>query len=103
MIQIFPTSVAASLPTTSTEHLWKCDATAAAFAVTMPDATRCKGGKITLIKTDAGANAVTINPAGAQRFLGTGGAAQASLSLATIGKAFTLVPDGSNWVIVGAV
>lgn len=103
-VQIFPTTVAvATMPTTYARQLWKCDATAGAFAMGLPDATLCQGNEITIAKVDAGANAVTINRAGSQTIVGTGGVAQTSLSLATVGKSFTLISDGANWVITCVV
>ena len=101
--QVFSVTAAAQLPCTASRQIWKADATGGALTLTLPDATLCAGVQITATKTDAGVNAVTLARATTQTILGTGGAAQTSLAMATQGKSFTVVSDGANWLVISAV
>lgn len=74
-----------------------CDATAAAFTLTMiAAATAADGFEVTIVKTDASANAVTIDGSGAELI-----GAAATFSLSGRGDSATLVSDGSNWNFTG--
>lgn len=80
--------------------LYKIDATSATRTRTFPDATLCRGLRITVIKVDASANAVTVNTTSAQNITGVGGAVT-SKSLAAQGNSLTVVSDGTGWIVVG--
>jgi hypothetical protein len=69
-----------------------CDATGGAFTVTLPAAAGVTGQSISVKKTDASANAVTVDGNGAETIDGA-----ATLALATRYAAVTLWSDGSNW------
>lgn len=74
------------------------DATGGAFTVTLPAANAQTGQRLTIIKKDAGVNAITVSRAGADTIEGA-----ASQSLPTQYKKTTLVSDGSSvWYDLGA-
>lgn len=101
-IQIFQIAVAATTSCIEEEQLWSCNATTAAFALTLPDATKCARAKFTAFKNDASANAVTITCAGAQKILGTTGLV-ATYALVAQGNSTTLISDGAQWVQVAKI
>lgn len=71
------------------------DATSGAFAVSLPVvATLTAGWQVTVIKTDSGSNAVTVDTPGAETINGA-----ASRSLALQYQAETYVFDGTNWKV----
>ena len=69
-----------------------CDATGAAFTVTLPAAATVSGASISVKKTDSSGNAVTIDGNGAETIDGA-----TTLALSTQYEAVTLWSDGSNW------
>lgn len=69
-----------------------CDATGAAFTVTLPAAATVTGSSISVKKTDSSGNAVTIDGNGAETIDGA-----TTLALSTQYEAVTLWSDGSNW------
>lgn len=69
-----------------------CDATGAAFTVTLPAAATVSGQSISVKKTDASANAVTVDGDGAETIDGA-----TTLPLATQYTAVTLWSDGTSW------
>lgn len=73
----------------------RCDATAGAFAVTLPAASTVPGKRYTITKTDAGANAVTITPAGADTI-------PTITTLASQDKSFVLIARSGGWDIEAA-
>lgn len=74
-----------------------CDATAAAFTLTLlAAATAADGFTISIVKTDATANAVTLDGNASETI---GGAT--TFALSGQGDAATLVCDGSNWHFQG--
>ena len=81
-------------------QIYKIDASGAARTRTLPDATLCRGHRITIIKSDVSANPVTVNTTSAQTILGAGGTST-SKSLAAQGNGVTVVSDGVGWIIVG--
>jgi hypothetical protein len=101
-LELFSTSVAATTGTIQEEQLWSCNATTAAFALTLPDATRCKLGKFSAFKNDASANAVTVTCAGAQKILTIGGLVS-TFALAAQGNSVTLVSDGAQWLLTAKI
>lgn len=70
-----------------------CDATTAAFTVTLP--TAAAGLPVTIKKTDASANAITVATPGAETIDGA-----ASTSVGTQWDYVTVVSDGTNWFVV---
>jgi hypothetical protein len=69
-----------------------CDATGGAFTVTLPAAAGVSGQSISVKKTDASANAITVDGNGSETIDGA-----ATLALSTRYAAVTLWSDGSNW------
>lgn len=59
-------SLTSSTTISTDDHLIFCDAAGGAFTVTLPDAADCPGSLFYLKKTEAGANAVTIDTDGGQ-------------------------------------
>lgn len=101
-IQIYSTTVATTTGTIEEEQLWKCDGTTAAFALTLPDATKCTRAKFTAFKIDSTANAITVTCAGTQKILTLGGLV-ATFALAAQGNSVTLVSDGTQWLLIAKV
>ena len=82
--------------TTDSKKLLLCDATGAAFTVTLPlAATAGDGFTIAIKKTDASANAVTIGGNGAELIDGA-----ATLSLASQNNSVMLACNGTSWYSV---
>lgn len=74
-----------------------CDATVAAFTLTLlAAATAADGFQVTIVKTDSSANAVTLDGNGAEL---VGGAA--TFALSGQGDAAMLVCDGTGWNFMG--
>ena len=74
-----------------------CDATSAAFTLTLlAAATAADGFQLTIVKTDASSNAVTIDGNSSETI---GGAT--TFTLSGQGDAATLICDGSNWNFAG--
>lgn len=67
------------------------DATAAAFAVTLPPPAANYNRRVSVIRTNAGANAVNV--------LGTG--PQFPRALSAQYQAIIVISDGVNWFIIG--
>jgi hypothetical protein len=77
------------------DDLVLCNATGAAFTVTLPSAVSFEGRQFMVKKIDASANAVTVDGNGAETIDGA-----ATLSLATQWAKVHLVSDGANWQTV---
>lgn len=99
---VFPSNASHSLPANVKFQLWKEDATTAAITDTLPDATRCAGTCICVVKADASANTVTVTPNGTQKILTTSGLVS-SIVLSAQGKSITLVSDGGQWLQIASV
>jgi hypothetical protein len=69
-----------------------------AFTVTMPSPTSIAGQSFTFVVTTAGTgtNCVTLAANSGETF---GAGALASLHMSTLGEVYTLVSDGTNWVV----
>jgi len=78
-----------------TDTVILCDATTAAFTVTLPTAVGNSGKLFFVKKTDAGGNAVTIDGNGAETIDGA-----ATKALAAQYDSVTIVSDGTNWMIL---
>jgi hypothetical protein len=75
----------------------ECDTTNGSFTITLPDAMRVHDMEITLKKTDAAANTVTVVALGGLIDGAT------STTLATRWGSKTLYSDGHNWYIIAVV
>lgn len=80
---------------TGDETLITCDATSAAFTVTLPAAASFTGKRYVIKKIDSSVNAITIDPNGAELVDGA-----STTTLNTQYEAVEIVCDGSNWHIV---
>jgi hypothetical protein len=73
----------------------QCDCTTAAIEVDLPTAVGIEGRELTVVKTDASSNYVTIDPDGSETINGdTTGEIQQQH------ESWTFVSDGANWRIV---
>lgn len=70
------------------------DASSAAFALTMPSPSTCKGREFYIKKTDSTTNAVTISANSAETFEGA-----SELKLNNPYDYYKLISDGTNWII----
>lgn len=75
--------------------LYRCNATAATFALTLPAATRMWGHEIVAKKVDASANVVTVTAAGADTIDGA-----ATLALTTANQVARLRSNGAGWDVL---
>ncbi len=80
---------------TDQDYFVACDATGAAFTITLPAAALYAGKMFTIKKTDASANAVTIDGNGAETIDGA-----LTASLATQYRSKTLLSNGTTWHII---
>lgn len=87
----------AAPPTAPTDEVIYADATGAAFTVTLPGASESVGCPITIKKTDASANAVTVSRAGSATIEGA-----TTYGLVTQYKSVTVISDGANWFVTAA-
>jgi len=80
---------------TASDSIIYADATSAGFIVTLPTAVGITGRQYTIKKIDSTANAVTVDPTGAETIDGA-----ATYSLGTQWKYLTVVSNGANWGII---
>lgn len=78
-----------------TDKLVKADGTSGAFTVTLPPAAAVAGTEFTVKRMNSGANAITVDTAGAETFDGA-----ASIALAAQYDRATVMSDGTNYVRV---
>lgn len=71
-----------------------CDATLAAFSVTLPDAKSSDDVTFKIIKTDTTSNAITVNTVESQTISG-----ETFQTVTMRGDAMSLDSDGDNWWI----
>jgi hypothetical protein len=88
-------SISTGTTPTATDCVLLCDATGAAFSVTLPAASGASKRVLMIKKVDVSANAVTIDPDGAELI---DGAATASVS--TQWESKTLISNGTAWFII---
>jgi hypothetical protein len=82
------------------ETLIWCDATAAAFTLTLTSASLVPGSEYLFIKADTSANAVTLQRQGSDVFWPSG---NTSMTLpATVGKFIRLLAFSNLWIVVGS-
>jgi hypothetical protein len=80
---------------TVTDGVILCDASGAAFDVDLPTVSGNSGKVLHIKKIDATANAITIDPFGAQTIDG-----QASIQLTAQYETVMLVSDGTEWWVI---
>ncbi len=80
---------------TDQDYFVECDATGAAFTVTLPAAVLYKGKAFIIKKADASANAVTIDGNGAETIDGA-----ATVALAVQYESRTVLSNGVSWHII---
>ena len=101
-MRVFNTTASGLMDSSPIDQAYFVNATSAAVIRTLPDATLCRGAIRTISKTDATANAVTVNTTSAQPITGTGGVV-ASVSLACRGWAISVMSDGAGWNVVARI
>ncbi|MFZ9654544.1 MAG: hypothetical protein ACO29V_02805 [Limnohabitans sp.] len=89
------TTRTAAYTATTSDHTILCNATTAAFSVTLPTAVGNTGQMYSIKKIDASANAVTVATTAAQTIDGA-----ATRSLASQWSSVTVQSDGANWVVI---
>lgn len=87
------TSQSAAYTATTAVSVILCNATTAAFTVTLPTAVGFTGLEYTIKKTDSSANAVTVATTSSQTIDGS-----TTYSLPTQYNFVTVVSDGANWM-----
>jgi hypothetical protein len=93
--QVFTVTAAATITATTAGNIRLCDATSAAFAVTLPAANVSSGREFIIKKIDASANAVTVTRAGTDTIDGA-----TTYALSTQHAFVTIISDGTAWRIV---
>lgn len=91
-------SKTAAYTATALDHTILCDASGAAFTVTLPPAAQNKGKVLVVKKTDASVNAVTIAPNGSDTIEGA-----ATVALSARWSSRTVQSDGTaTWIILAS-
>lgn len=80
---------------TATDEVIACDATSAAFTITLPTSVGISGTRYTVKKIDASVNAVTIDGNGTETIDGA-----ATVALSAQYSHRTIVSNGANWLVV---
>jgi hypothetical protein len=91
-------SVTASFTIDRTDRTVLCNATGGAITATLPPAAACKGFPVTIKKTDASGNAVTVDGNASETIDGA-----ANYPLAAQWNSVTVQSDGTNFVIIASV
>ncbi len=99
MAMVYNFTISGGMASIPGEQVYSIAATAAARTRTLPNATLCRGAVITVIKSDASSNSVTVSAATGQTILGTDGASLTK-ALAAQGNSITVVSDGANWLVI---
>lgn len=86
----------AAYTTITTDSMLLCDATSAAFTITLITAVGNTGKKYIIKKIDASVNSITIDPNGAETIGGS-----LTYSLTYENDEIEIVSDGANWKILG--
>jgi hypothetical protein len=97
----FASTVSHSIPANIKFQFWGENATSGAIVPTLPDATKCPGTCIVVMKVDSSANTVTPTCSGAQKILNSSGLV-ASVAISAQGKSITIVSDGTQWAQISA-
>jgi hypothetical protein len=85
----------AAYTATDANYLISCDATSAAFSITLPTAVGITGRVYKIKRINSGANAVTIDTTSSQTIDGA-----ATYSLALQWAVVTVMSDGANWITI---
>ncbi|MCA9058609.1 MAG: hypothetical protein KDA85_08920 [Planctomycetaceae bacterium] len=91
----FMVSKTAAYTITTSDDIVLCDATGAAFTVTLPTAVGNTGRQLVVKRLNSGSNAVTVAAAGSETIDGA-----STVSLSTQYQVITMVSDGSNWAVI---
>lgn len=99
-VRSFKTNVSktAAYTATLTDHFIDCDATSAAFSITLPAVASSSGKELIIKKIDSSANAVTVDGNASETIDGA-----TTYSLAQQYDSVTIYCDGSEWHIIGEV
>ena len=89
------TSTTTALTLTSSHYTILCNATAAAFTITLPTAVGISGRTYNIKKTDSSGNAVLIDGNAAETIDG-----DLTKSLNLQNESITIQTDGSNWYVI---
>ena len=92
------TSVVEAYTATSGDYTILCDATGAAFAVTLPSAIPNENKIYVIKKTDVSANAITVTAFGDEEIEGS-----ATQALSSQFSTIIIHSDGSDWHIIGTI
>lgn len=87
-------SVTGALTADTSAYLWPCDATGAAFTVTLPAVASCTGRRYCFKRLNSGANAVTLDGNGSETIDGA-----TTYVLSAQWASATLFCDGTQWLI----
>lgn len=98
-LPLTPTAVKTSAYTAAVQDLIPCDATSAAFPVTLPSAPADKS-RVVVKKIDASANAVTVTAGGSDVFNAAGGSTTLSLGLQFQAVQLQYKASGGIWYVV---
>lgn len=93
-----PAAKTAAYTLVKTDFVILGDATAAAFTISLPTAVGIGGQLFCVKKIDSSANAVTIDPSGAETIDGA-----ATVSLGAQWASRLLISDGANWLVLASV
>lgn len=89
----FTRRLAATATLTPYDRLALCDATAGTMSVNLQPAAECAGLELVVVKTDAGGNAVTVDPDSAETINGS-----ATAALSSQYDTIRLVSTGTEWI-----
>lgn len=99
----FTASKTTAYTATGDETVIPCDASAAAFTVTLPAASTMTGKVLTIIKTDSDiSKPVTIDANASEQIIPSVQSGQLTYILYTQYESVTIKCDGSNWYVVNA-
>lgn len=91
-------SVTTTYTAKTNDHTIEADASGGAFSINLPAASSCLGLTLNIIKIDASANAVTLDPNGAETVGGV-----ATRALATQWAELTVQSNGVSWDVLSFV
>ena len=85
----------ATYTASTSDYVINCDATSGAITINLPTAASIAGTVYIIKKSDASANAVTVDPSASQTVDGS-----TTYSLGSQYKYVQVMSDGSNWIII---
>lgn len=92
------TTKTATYTATTSDYTVRCNAAAGVMSVNLPAAASCAGSLMAIKKIDATANAVTIDPAGAETIDGA-----ATLAMSTQYGCTVIQSNGVSWDVISAI